>query len=176
MAVAQLTYARALFDAAQERGRLSEVREEIVDFARNVHEVRELRALIDSPDIDRRVKADALRELLGDADELVRNFLLLLVEKNRASQLDEIVREFERLVAIEEGVLAVELTTAYELDSEEADQIVNQIQQASGRRVEATTKVDPRLIGGIVLQAGSLRVDASVRGRLERLRHQLARS
>jgi ATP synthase F1 delta subunit len=176
MAVVELTYARALFDAAQERGRLSEVREEIVDFARNVHEVRELRALIDSPDIDRRVKADALRELLADSDELVRNFLLLLVAKNRASQLDEIVREFERLVAIEEGVLAVELTTAYELGSEEADQIVKQIQQASGRRVEATTKVDPRLIGGIVLRAGSLRVDASVRGRLERLRHQLARS
>jgi F-type H+-transporting ATPase subunit delta len=176
VAVAQLTYARALFDAAKERGRLGEVREELVDFARNVAEVPELRALLENPDLDRRVKADAIRELMRDSDELVRNFVLLLVEKNRAVQLDDIVHELERLVAREEGVLAVELTTAHELSSDDAEQIVNQIQQASGRRVEATTKVDPALIGGIVLQAGSLRVDASVRGRLERLRHQLARS
>ena len=176
MAVAQLTYARALFDAAKGRGRLAEVREELTDFARNVAEVRELRSLLENPDLDRRVKMDALRELMRDSDELVRNFVLLLVEKNRAHQLPEITREFERLVAVEEGVLAVELTTAYELSSDDALQIVNQIQRASGRRVDATTKVDPRLIGGIVLQAGSLRVDASVRGRLDRLRHQLARS
>jgi F-type H+-transporting ATPase subunit delta len=176
MAVAQLTYARALFEAAKDRGRLTEVRDELVDFARNVAEVRELRALIENPELDRRLKLEALREVMAPSDELVRNFVLLLVEKNRATQLDDIVRELERLVAREEGVLAVELTTAQELSAGDAEQIVNQIQQASGRRVAATTKVDPALIGGIVLQAGSLRVDASVRGRLERLRHQLVRS
>jgi F-type H+-transporting ATPase subunit delta len=176
MAVAQLTYARALFEAAKDRGRLTEVRDELVDFAHNVAEVRELRALIENPELDRRLKLEALREVMAPSDELVRNFVLLLVEKNRATQLDDIVRELERLVAREEGVLAVELTTAQELSAGDAEQIVNQIQQASGRRVAATTKVDPALIGGIVLQAGSLRVDASVRGRLERLRHQLVRS
>ena len=51
--------------------------------------------------------------------------------------------------------------------------IVDQIAKASGRKVEATRKVDSRLIGGVVLQAGSFRIDASVRGRLERLRHEL---
>jgi F-type H+-transporting ATPase subunit delta len=176
MAVAQLTYARALFEAAKDRGRLTEVRDELVDFAHNVAEVRELRALIENPELDRRLKLEALREVMAPSDELVRNFMLLLVEQNRATQLDDIVRELERLVAREEGVLAVELTTAQELSAGDAEQIVNQIQQASGRRVAATTKVDPALIGGIVLQAGSLRVDASVRGRLERLRHQLVRS
>ena len=71
--------------------------------------------------------------------------------------------------------LTVELTTALELSDEEAASIVEQIEQASGRKVEATRSVDPDLIGGIVLQAGSLRVDASVRGRLQRLRHELVR-
>ena len=61
-----------------------------------------------------------------------------------------------------------------ELSEEDAAAILRQIEEASGRKVEATRKVDPDLIGGIVLQAGSLRVDASVRGRLDRLRHQLA--
>lgn len=174
MAVAHLTYARALFEAAHEKGRLTEAREELADFAANVRDVPELRALIENPELDRRVKIQALAEVLAGSDELVRNFVLLLVEKNRAMQLDEIVDEFERLVAREEGRLTVELTTAHELSADEALQIVSQIQQASGRTVDATTSVDPSLIGGIVLRAGSLRVDASVRGRLDRLRHQLA--
>jgi len=60
-----------------------------------------------------------------------------------------------------------------ELSEEEAREIVGQIERQAGRRVEATRKVDPRLIGGIVLRAGSLLVDASVRGRLDRLRREL---
>ena len=82
-------------------------------------------------------------------------------------------REFERLVAAAEGQLDVELTTAYELSEEETSAIVDQIAEASGRRVRATRSVDPALIGGIVLQVGSRRVDASLRGRIERLRREL---
>jgi F-type H+-transporting ATPase subunit delta len=86
------------------------------------------------------------------------------------------VREFERLVARQERRIAVELTTAYELSDEEANELIGQIEQASGRKVDATRHVDPNLIGGLVLQAGSLRLDASVRGRLNRLRRELVPS
>jgi F-type H+-transporting ATPase subunit delta len=106
----------------------------------------------------------------------VRNFLLLLVEKGRAVQLEEITREFDALVASEEKRLAVDLTTAYELSEEDAKEILAQIEQQSGRQVEATRSVDPDLIGGFVLRAGPMLVDASVRGRLERLRQDLKRS
>ena len=102
-----------------------------------------------------------------------RNFLLLVTEKGRAHELPEIVREFEALVAREEGILDVELTTAVELSEEEARRILDRIEGVSERKLRATRKVDPRLIGGFVLQAGSHRVDASVRSRLERLRRQL---
>jgi F-type H+-transporting ATPase subunit delta len=114
-----------------------------------------------------------LEELLGGADELLRNFLMLTAEKGRIADIEEISREFERLMAREERRLDVELTTAYDLSDEEAREIIKQIEDASGRTVEATRSVDPALIGGLVLQAGSLRVDASVRGRLERLRREL---
>ena len=97
-------------------------------------------------------------------------------DKGRIGELDQIAKEFERLMAREERRLTVELTTAQELTDEEAASIVSQIERASGRKVEATTKVDPDLVGGIVLQAGSLRVDASVRGRLERLRQELVKT
>jgi F-type H+-transporting ATPase subunit delta len=106
----------------------------------------------------------------------VRNFLRLAAEKGRIAGIEEIVREFERLVAAHERRLNVQLTTAYELSDEEAARIVEQIERASGRKVEATRSVDPGLIGGVVLEAGSLRADASVRGRLERLRQELVSS
>jgi F-type H+-transporting ATPase subunit delta len=149
------------------------VREELEDFVETVRSVPELEQVLRNPQLDRRAKAAALAALTEGYDELVRNFLRLLAEKGRAGELDEIQREFERLVAREEGQLNVELTTAIELSDEEARGILQQIETASGRRIEATREVDPDLIGGMILQAGSLRLDASVRGRLERLRQGL---
>jgi F-type H+-transporting ATPase subunit delta len=176
MSVAHRTYARALFEAAQERGHLEKVRDDFREFIEMVEQVPELDALLRNPQIDPRAKAGAVQAILGGTHELVRNFLLVTIEKNRAGQLREIHREFERLVAQLERRLSVELTTAYELSDDEARQILDQIESASGRTVEATRSVDSNLIGGIVLQAGSMRVDASVRGRLERLRRELTAS
>jgi F-type H+-transporting ATPase subunit delta len=173
VAVAQRTYANALFEAAKETGRLDEAHEQLHEFRRAVEQVPELRALLENPELDTRERTEALRAVLADADELVRNFLLLVSEKGRAHELDEIVEEFDALVAREEGILDVELTTAVELSEEEAQRILDRIGGVSERKLRATRKVDPRLIGGFVLQAGSHRVDASVRSRLERLRRQL---
>ena len=173
MAVAHRIYARALFEAAQEQGRLAEVNRDLGDFAAATASTPELRSLLTNPDLDPRARRAALEDVLDGGDELVRNFVLLITEKGRASQVEEMHRELERLVALEERRLTVELTTAFELSDDETSSILKTIEDASGRKVEATRKVDPALIGGVVLQAGSLRVDASVRGRLERLRHEL---
>ena len=148
------------------------MREELGDFVTAIAQVPELREVLRNPQLDPRAKAAALEALTGGGDELVRNFLRLLAEKGRAGEIEDVFEEFERLVAREQGQLEVELTTAYELSEADARAIVGQIEQAAGRPVEATRKVDPDLIGGIVLQAGSFRIDASVRGRLERLRHE----
>jgi F-type H+-transporting ATPase subunit delta len=129
--------------------------------------------MLRNPQLDPEAKTSILGELIGDADELFRNFLRLLTEKGRVGEIEEIGREFERLCAVEEGVLNVELTTAVELSDEDANGIVKQIEEASGRTVEAFRKVDPALVGGVVLEVGSMRLDASVRGRLERLRKEL---
>lgn len=172
-AVAERIYARALFDAAQNQERLAPVREELADFVESARDVPELRALMLNPQLDPRAKVSALEGLLEHADELVRNFVLVVTERGRGGELEDMQREFERLVAAESGQLDVELTTAFELSDEDAARIIAQIERASGRRVQATRKVDQNLIGGIVLQAGSQRVDASVRGRLEKLRQEL---
>ena len=174
MSVVDRVYANALFEAALERDRLATVREQLQQVVEAEAQVPELRELLRNPQLDPRARAAAIGDVLGDADELLRNFLLVLVDKNRAGKLDEIAREFERLAAEHEGVVHAELTTAVELSDEETTKLLGQIEQASGRKVEATRRVDPDLIGGIVLQVGSHRLDASVRGRLEGLRRRLA--
>ena len=111
--------------------------------------------------------------MLATITQYLIPFLLVLSDKGRTGSLEEIAREFERLNAEHEGIVHAELTTAVELSDEEAQTLLQRIEQASGRKVETTRSVDPDLIGGIVLQVGSHRLDASVRGRLERLRREL---
>ena len=168
-------YARALFEAAKDEGRLDAVHEELGDFVRvGAKRCPSSARCSRNPQLDPRAEDGRAR---GPArrrrTRSCATSCCSLVEKGRTGELVEIARELDLLVAQEQRRLAVELTTAYELSDAEADAIVRQIEQASGRTVEATRRVDPDLIGGIVLQAGSLRVDASVRGRFERLRHEL---
>jgi F-type H+-transporting ATPase subunit delta len=153
MAVVHRIYARALLDAAHERDSLPVVRDEFAQFAEALQESDELAALLRNPQVDSRAKGDVLDAALAGANEAIRNFVQLLVEKNRIGEVLEIYEEWERLLAAEERILEVEA--------------------AAERKVEASRNVDPDLIGGLILQAGSLRVDASVRGRLADLREEL---
>jgi F-type H+-transporting ATPase subunit delta len=173
MSVVDRTYARALYDAAREAGRLPAARQDLGDFVEATRAVPELGEILRNPQLDKRAKTAAVEAVADEADPLVLNFLRLLVEKGRAGEVEQVAEEFERMAAAEEGELSVELTTAYELSEEEARAIIGQIEQRSGRRVEAIRGVDPELIGGMVLQVGSRRVDASVRGRLEQLGREL---
>jgi F-type H+-transporting ATPase subunit delta len=175
VAVAHRIYAEALFGAAKDAGRLAPVHEALSDFAAAAAESPELRSVLRNPQLESHAKAGILRDLAGDSEPLFTNFLQVVAEKGRAGELDEIAAEFEKLMAAEERRLTVELTTARELSDSEADAILKEIERAAGRKVDATRKVDADLVGGIVLQAGSLRVDASVRGRLERLRTELVK-
>lgn len=173
MAVAERLYARALFEAADGVGRIDAVHRDLGAFADAVAESPELAAFLANPQVESAAKSGVLGELSDGADELVTNVLRLVAEKGRSAQILGIRDEFQALVDRARGRVAVELTTAFELSDDEAAAIVAQIEQSSGRTVEATRKVDPELVGGMILQAGSLRVDASVRGRLQRLRHEL---
>jgi F-type H+-transporting ATPase subunit delta len=173
VAVAHRVYAEALLGAAQGQGRVDTVRQEFDEFAAALEDSDELRRFLANPQIESRTKRAALEDLLGKGDQLVLNFLRLLAEKDRIGEVRQVHEEWTRLLAREERVLELELTTAIELSDKEAERVIKQIEEASGRRVVASRTVDPDLIGGLVVQAGSIRLDASVRGRLEQLRQEL---
>src|SRR5919198_6421492 len=152
VSVVDRVYANALFEVARDENRLGAVREELAQVVAAEAEVPELRELLRNPQVDPRARTAALEELFAGSDELLRNFLLVLADKGRAGHLEEIAAEFERLVAEHEGIVHAELTTAVELSDAEANDLLSRIEDSTGRKVEATRKVDPDLIGGIVLQ------------------------
>ena len=173
MAAAQRIYAQALYEAAQAQESVDAARDELAELATALEQSPELESFLANPQLDPASKSDVLDEITTGAAPVVRNFVRVVAAKGRAGQLRQIADEFEAIVDREQGRLKVELTTAYELDDDEAKAIVGKIEEASGRSVEASRSVDPALVGGMILQAGSLRVGASVRGRLARLRTEL---
>src|SRR5690242_5107829 len=102
MGAVHRTYAQALFDAAKDAGRLPAVHQDLGEFAEAVADVPELRAVLRNPQIDPRTKSRIVEELVAEGDVLVRNFLRLAAEKGRVAEIQEIAREFDRLVAREE--------------------------------------------------------------------------
>jgi F-type H+-transporting ATPase subunit delta len=176
MAVVHRVYAQALLEAAQEKKRLDTVRKQFDEFATALRDSDELRSFLQNPQVEVLTKQAALDELLKGSDELLLNFVRLLADKSRIGEVEQVHEEWTRLLAQQERILELELQTAVELSDKEAAKVVGQIEKASGRKIVATRTVDPDLIGGLVVQAGSLRLDASVRGRLEQLREQLITS
>src|SRR5688572_27034501 len=125
-------YARALYEAAHEKGRIDIAREQLGELAEAMDATPELEAFLANPQLDPAAKAGVLEELMREADPIVRNSVRVVASKGRAGQLRAILEEFEAIVDREQGRLAVDLTTAYELADEEAAAIVRQIEEASG--------------------------------------------
>jgi F-type H+-transporting ATPase subunit delta len=163
----------ALFGAAREREELQETLDNLEEFVNALHESEELRSFFYGVQIPEGQKRRAIDTLTEEMTASTTNFLKVLIDNGRMEILEEAVVRYEDLVKEHEGKVEVEFVTAVELSDEEARSIVRQIEEASGRKVEAKREVDRDLVGGIVLQVGSMRIDASVRGRLERLRRDL---
>ena len=167
-------YARSLFEAAKEQGKLDELREQLGQFADAVRENRELQVFFFSPYFSTKEKQDALGRLLVGADSQLVNFLELLIENHRMPVIFRIRRTFEHLWEQENRLLSVEITSAIELDDATTGSVAQRIGESTGQRVTLTTRVDPSILGGIVVRVGNSILDASIRNRLEQLRRHVA--
>ncbi|HEY2768696.1 MAG TPA: F0F1 ATP synthase subunit delta [Solirubrobacteraceae bacterium] len=167
-------YARSLFEVAREHGLLEELREQLGQFADALEGNRDLRIFFFSPYFSSAEKQDALGRLLSDADERFQNFLALLIENHRMPVVFRVRREYERLWALENRVLPVQITSAVELDKQTAATVGERIGASTGRKVALATHVDPDILGGIIVRVGNSILDASIRNRLELLRKHVA--
>jgi F-type H+-transporting ATPase subunit delta len=169
-------YSRALFESAMQHGELDEIQEQLSTWADALGENKNLQTFFFSPRFSSVEKKDAIRKIIEGGNERLLNFLELLAERHRVPATFRIRRAFDELWREEHKMLPVEVTSAIELDEALVRSIGDRIQTQTGRRIELTSRVDPDIIGGIVLRVGNKVLDASVHGRLERLRRQITRA
>ena len=167
-------YARALFEVAREQGKLDELRDQLAQFAEALEGDRQLAIFFFSPYFSTAEKEQGLERMISGADEALMNFLRLLIEKHRMPVLFRIRLEYQRLWDEENKVLPVEITSAIELDPATTESLGNRIGERAGRKVTLAARVDPEIIGGIVVRVGNSILDASIRNRLEQLRRHVA--
>ena len=169
-------YARALFEAARDGDVLEPVHEQLGQFADALDDNRELAQFFFSPYFSTQEKQDGLDRTVSGADEIVVNFLKLLIENHRMPVIFRVRRGYDELWEHENRLLPVQVTSAVELDRATVKQIGDRIAEQTGQNVELSASVEPDILGGIVVRVGNQVLDASVRNRLEQLRKQVARA
>ncbi len=169
-------YARSLFEVAKEQDKLDLVREQLRQFADALSESRELQVFLFSPYFSTQEKEEGLERAVTDADPVFMNFLKLLIENHRMPVVFRVRRNFDELWEEENQLLPVEVTSAVELDEATVRQIGDRISEQTGRRVDLSSRVQPDILGGIVVRVGDSILDASVRNRLDQLRKNVARA
>ena len=167
-------YARALFDAAREARVVEPVGRDLGDFVDALPASASLRDVLADPQIETSAKQRILVEITRGGQPLVTNTLQLLLERGRFGLVAEVREVYEALAATEADVVQVEVTSAVELSAAARAKIAARVAGVAGRQVELAVRVDPDIIGGLVLRVGDVIVDGSVRARIRQLRRRLA--
>jgi ATP synthase F1 delta subunit len=166
-------YATALYQAAEEAGRVEQVRRDLGEFVQALDSSAELRRLLAAEQIADLKKTAVLMELTEGGDELMRNLLRLAVEKSRESEIAAIYRAYVDLVEQAQGLVHVEVVSAVPLPEALQEALRAKIESSLEKTVELSLTVDEDILGGLRLRIGDRVADASVRHRLERLREVL---
>src|SRR3954453_15444481 len=169
-------YARSLFEVVRDHERLDVVREQLGQLADALEADQQLQVFFFSPYFSTQEKKDGLHSAVSDADPVVVNFLELLIEKPRMPVLFRIRRTSDQLRREHNRLLPVSVTSAVALDEATVRQIGDRIAQQTGRRVDLTARVEPDILGGIIVRVGNSVLDASIRHRLDKLRRRVARA
>ncbi len=169
-------YARALFEVASEQGRLDTVNEQLGQVAQAIGSNRELAVFFFSPYFSVQEKRDGLQRAVQGAEPVLMNFLETLIERHRMPVIFRIRGEFELLYDQTRKLLPVQVTSAIELDPELVASLGARIGEQTGNEIELSSRVDPEILGGIVLRVGNFIMDASIRTRLEQLRREVAQA
>lgn len=167
-------YARAAFELAVAQGNVqawSDALAQVGDFMSDP----DVRRVLENTRVAQDAKLQLVEAALGDAGlpPLALNVARLLVRKGRTALAAEVAAQFRALAEEREGIARARAVTAVELSEAERQTLAQRLEEQTGRRILLETAVEPRLIGGVIVQIGDRLVDASTRTRLEALRRQL---
>jgi F-type H+-transporting ATPase subunit delta len=165
-------YANAVFELAQEQGKVDRVAEDFVALKSMIAEIPEFARLVKSPLLSHEDQARALKPVLDNtgADALTTKFLLTLAGKRRLFALEQVIAAYDRLVARLKGEVQAEVTSAHALSDAQTAELKSVLKEKLGREPRLHTKVDPSLLGGLMVKVGSRMIDSSLRTKLAGLR------
>jgi F-type H+-transporting ATPase subunit delta len=168
-------YAIALFELARDAKQIETVGASLATLRRAIDESEDLRTLIGSPMIAREEQASALGAVVGsmELDPLTGNFVGVLAQNRRLSQLANVIRAFSLLAARHRGEITAEVTSARPLEEDQVAAIKQHLRSRMGRDIAVDLSVDPAILGGLVVKVGSQMIDSSIRTKLNTLAHAM---
>lgn len=168
-------YAAALLDLAKEQNALAEVEENLNKFQSLMDESEDLRRLVRSPVFSAEDQGKALGAVLAKAQigGLAGNFLKLIARNRRLFAVTDMIRSFKALTAKARGEVPAEVTSAVALSDAHLTQLKEALKASVGKDVQLTTRVDPGLLGGLVVKVGSRMVDSSLRTKLNSIKYAM---
>ena len=169
-------YGRSLFEVAQEHDKLDLVRDQLGEFADALDQNQEMQVFFFSPYFSTAEKVEGLDKVVTGVDPITQNFLKLLIEKSRMPAVFRVRRVLDELWQQENKLLPVEVTSAIELDKKTVKQIGDRIGEETGQKIELSERVEPDILGGLIVRVGNSIIDASIRARLDSLRKQVAKA
>ncbi|MHB1125888.1 MAG: F0F1 ATP synthase subunit delta [Bacillota bacterium] len=167
-------YAQALFNIAGEKDQLDQIDAELKNVVEAVHDHPGLKKLVEHKLVRPDQKKEIFRRIFQDKiSQTVLKFLFLVLDKRRELYLEQIYRQFEIYANQTRGMVEAEVRTAVETPPEALKNLEDKLARVTGKKVRLTVKVDPALVGGIVVRIGDHIWDGSVTRRLNSLRRQL---
>ena len=169
-------YARSIMDLAIEKGQLDKIHNDFISIKEILNSSRELLLMIKSPIIKSEKKWNVLDKIFsGKVHKITRQFLRLIVKKGRESFLPDIAKSFENQYQKLQEITPVKITTAVLLNDELLSKIQSILKESGKvKNTEWEKEVDQGILGGFILEFDDQMIDASVRGKLEKLKRELA--
>ena len=164
-------YASALFNLACDERQIDAVSRSLELLAQALVDSRDFAELASSPLIGRDEAGKAFAAIARQLalDPITTNFLGVLARNGRKNQLQNVIRAFRRFAAEHRGETTAEVLTAHPLKDDQLAALKQQLRTRAGRDVAIETRIDPEILGGIVIKMGSQMIDASIRTKLNRL-------
>ena len=168
-------YATALFELARDQKSVDSVKADLDKFSALLNESPDLLRLVRSPVFTADAQAKALEAVLAKAGigGIAANFLKVLTKNRRLFAVADVIRAFRALVALFKGEATAEVTVAEPLSDANLDALKAALKSVSGKDVDLNVKVDPSIIGGLVVKLGSRMVDSSLRTKLNSIKHAM---
>lgn len=168
-------YARAVFDLAVQQHQEDRWKAELERVSSTLSDTL-LRSALENPRIPFASKQDMLKAVLEGVDPLALNLAYLLARKRQTELVEDITAQYSAMLDSHRGVEHAKVTTAVSLEDQELQAIAGKLSRMTGKKIVAHPEVDPGILGGMIVRIGDQLIDGSVRGKLERLKRDLARS